>query len=129
MIFSRSQIMKKYKSLLDLVLILILALLSFIALAPEKIVMPNNLQMLFVTIALALIASFLVLFWRENPRDEREANNQAAASRMAYIVGTIVLIVAMLLQNLDHHPDPTEPVALLAMIATKIIVQRRRDKR
>lgn len=121
--------MKKYKSLLDLVLILILALLSFIALAPEKIVMPNNLQMLFVTITLALIASFLVLFWRENPRDEREANNQAAASRMAYIVGTIVLIVAMLLQNLDHHPDPTEPVALLAMIATKIIVQRRRDKR
>ena len=119
--------MKKYKSALDVILLLSLALVSALAIAPKTFVMPNSVQMLILTILLVLIATFLVLLWRENPDDEREASNQASASRAAYVVGAIVLIVALINQSLKHEIDSAVPIALLAMIATKIVVQRSKD--
>ncbi len=119
--------MKKYKSLLDIVLLLGLAMIAVLAIAPKTFVMPTSLQMLILAAVLGLIATFLVVFWREQPDDEREMQNQALASRSAYIVGSLVLIVALIIQSLNHTLDPSIPVTLLAMIATKIIVQRTKD--
>ncbi len=119
--------MKKYKSLLDIVLLLGLSTIAILSIAPKTFVMPTSLQMLILAIVLGLIATFLVLLWREQPDDEREMQNQALASRSAYIVGSLVLISALITQSLHHDLDPAIPVALLAMIATKIIVQRTKD--
>lgn len=119
--------MKKYKSYFDIVLLLGIGLLAFLSVAPNALVMPTSLQMLILGIVLVLIASFLVLFWREDPSDEREASNQASASRSAYIVGFAVLLVAMAWQSFNHHVDSAIPLTIFAMIATKILVQRRKD--
>lgn len=119
--------MKKYKSALDVILLISLATVSALAIAPKKFVMPNTVQMFILTVLLVLISAFLVLLWRESPDDEREANNQATASRSAYVVGAIVLIVALLRQSLIHHIDAVVPITLLAMIATKILIQRVKD--
>lgn len=119
--------MKKYKSLLDIVLLLGLSTIAILAIAPKTFVMPTSLQMLILAIVLGLIATFLVLLWREQPDDEREMQNQALASRSAYIVGSLVLIAALIIQSLHHDLDSAIPVALFAMIATKIIVQRTKD--
>lgn len=119
--------MKKYKPALDVILLISLAIVSALAIAPETFVMPTAIQMLILTVVIGLIATFLLLLWRENPSDEREADNQAIASRSAYIVGAIVLIVALLTQSLKHQIDSAIPIALLAMIATKVIIQRHRD--
>lgn len=120
--------MKKYKPVLDIVLLLSLTAVSLLAVAPKAFVMPSSLQMLILACALGLIAAFLVLLWREQPSDEREMQNQALASRMAYIVGSVVLIAALLIQSVRHELDSAIPLALLAMIATKIIVQRTKDQ-
>lgn len=119
--------MKKYKHLLDIVLLLGLAVMSLLAVAPKTFVMPTSLQMLLLACVLGLIATFMVLLWRERPEDEREIQNQATASRSAYFVGSVVLIVALLVQSFQHNLDPAIPIALLAMIATKILVQRVKD--
>lgn len=119
--------MKKYKQLLDIILLLGLTIIALLAIAPKTFVMPSSLQMLILAIVLGLIATFLVFLWREQPEDEREMQNQALASRSAYIVGSLVLISALIIQSLSHDLDPAVPVALLAMIATKIIVQRTKD--
>ena len=119
--------MKKYKKLLDIILLLGLATIALLAIAPKTFVMPTSLQMLILAAVLGLIATFLVLLWREQPDDEREMQNQALASRSAYIVGSLVLIAALIIQSLNHDLDPAIPVALLAMIATKVIVQRTKD--
>lgn len=119
--------MKKYKQLLDVILLLGLATISLLAIAPETFVMPSSLQMLILAAVLGFIATFLVLFWREQPDDEREMQNQALASRSAYTVGSLVLITALIIQSLNHELDPVIPIALLAMIATKIIVQLTKD--
>ena len=76
---------------------------------------------------LALLAGFMLLLWREDPVDEREVQNQAFASRLAYIVGSAVLILALLVQSLDHDVDPFIPLTLIAMIGTKVLTQRIKD--
>ncbi len=119
--------MKKYKQLLDIILLLGLTTIALLAIAPKKFVMPSSLQMVILAVVLGLIATFLVLLWRERPDDEREMQNQAIASRTAYMVGSLVLISALIIQSLSHDLDPAVPVALLAMIATKVIVQRTKD--
>jgi cobalamin synthase len=121
--------MKKYKQLLDVVLLFGLGIISLLAVAPEAIVMPSGLQMLLLAIVLGLIAMFLVLVWRERPDDEREMHNQAMASRSAYLIGSLFLIGTLIIQSLDHRLDPAIPITLLAMIATKVIVQRIMDDR
>ena len=119
--------MKKYRTTLDVILLISLATVSALAIAPKTFVMPTSAQMLILTVVLVFIAAFLVLLWRENPRDEREASNQSSASRSAYIVGAIVLIIALIIQSLKHQIDSAVPIALLAMIATKVFIQRLRD--
>lgn len=129
MIFLRLKTMKKYRAALDFILILSLTVVCALALAPKSFVMPNSAQMLILTILLGFIATFLVLLWRENPRDEREAVNQASASRAAYVVGAVVLIIALIIQSLQHKIDPAVPLALLAMISTKVFIQRMMDNK
>jgi len=119
--------MKKYKSLSDVILLIGLSVISFFAVAEDSITMPSSMQMALLAIVLALLAAFLTLLWRENPRDEREAQNQALASRLAYIIGSIVLIVALVTQSLQHELDAAVPVTLFAMLATKLLVQRFKD--
>jgi cobalamin synthase len=119
--------MKKSKQLLDVILLLGLGMIALLAITPKTFIMPSSVQMLVLAAVLGLIATFLVLFWREQPDDEREMQNQALASRSAYIVGSLVLITALIIQSLHHNLDSAIPIALLAMIATKIIVQRTRD--
>ena len=127
MIFLRLKTMKKYRTALDFILILSLAVVCALSLAPKSFVMPNSAQMLILTILLGFIATFLVLLWRENPHDEREAVNQSSASRAAYVVGAVVLIIALIIQSLQHKIDPAVPLALLAMISTKVFIQRMMD--
>lgn len=119
--------MKKYKLVFEIVLLLCLAGISLLAIAPKTFVMPTSAQMMLLAVVLVLLAAFLVFLWREQPRDERELENQAVASRTAYSAGSAVLIVAMLVQSLEHHLDSAVPLALLIMIVTKVLVQRRRD--
>lgn len=121
--------MKRYKTAFDVILLLSLAILSALAIAPDTFVMPTSIQMLILTVVLGLVAAFLLLLWRENPSDEREADNQATASRLAYVVGAIVLIIALINQSLKHEIDAAVPIALLAMIATKVVIQRAKDGR
>ncbi len=119
--------MKKYKSLLDIILLLGLGAITFLAVAPHAVVMPSSLQMLLLAIVLVFVSGFLVFLWREQPADERELQNQALASRWAYLIGSVILIIELVAQSLKHNLDPAIAIALLAMIATKIIVQRKTD--
>ncbi len=120
--------MKKYKSLLDIVLLALLVFMCIAAILPHTIVMPSQLQMLLLIVVFGLMSTFLVLVWREQPNDEREAENQQLASRMAYLAGCIALIVTMLVQGASHKLDAAIPITLLVMILTKVVTQQFKDK-
>jgi cobalamin synthase len=120
--------MKKYKSLLDVLIVLILMSLSAAAIVPSKVAMSNGIKTTLIVILFGLVSSFAVLVWREHPADEREAEHQQIASRTAYLAGCGALIVAMLLQAFRHRLDSAIPVALLVMILVKLLVQWHNDK-
>lgn len=120
--------MKKYKSLLDIVLLVLLVFLCAAAVLPRTIVMSSELAMLLLISIFGLVSAFLVLVWREQPSDEREAENQQLASRMAYLAGCTALIIAMLVQGFSHKIDAAIPITLLVMIVTKLLGQKLKDK-
>lgn len=120
--------MKRYRSTLDIVLLVGLAGLAFLTISPHALLMPTPLQMIILAIVLVLLTAFLALLWRDHPHDEREAFNQALASRTAYVAGTCVLILTLIIQSFRHALDAAVPIALLSMIAAKILVQRFKDE-
>ena len=120
--------MKKFKVYIDYVLLGGLAVMAYVATEPDEKLMSNMAQLSIAGIVTALFAAFAVLVWRENPGDEREAHNQFVASRMAYILGCIVLIVGLIFNTFWHVYDPFIPLALLVMVLTKIMVQKQKDR-
>ncbi len=68
------------------------------------------------TVALLGYSAFV---FRENPADEREHELSLVASKYAYLVGSVVLCVGIVVQTLDHTLDPWLPVVLASMVIAK----------
>lgn len=82
----------------------------------------TSAYVLTLIMALALVVIiFGVFIWRERPRDEREALHGLQAGRISYFVGGAVLVIAIIVQALDHALDIWLPVALGAMVLTKLV--------
>lgn len=71
-------------------------------------------------LAFAVFASFI---WREKARDEREESNFAFAGRVAFLTGTSILALGILIQDLRHNLDLWLVGTLCAMLFAKIIAQ------
>lgn len=119
--------MNKYKNAIDIILLVLLAALTALHVFPNSIVMSDGSQMMLLACILLFIVLFLSFMWREQPKDERDIHNLSNASRYGYIAGSIVLIIGIAWQSLQHTLDPFMLVALLVMIATKVLVHRSQD--
>ena len=119
--------MRSGKAILNAVLIAVLGALAVLNVLPSSVIMPTTLMMVLYVVAMVLVAAFLLLFWNERPQDEREQSNLHLASRRAYVVGTAFLIVALLVQGFSHSVDAAIPVALLLMVASKVLFQLKAD--
>ena len=77
----------------------------------------------FTIVALLAVAfvAFQVLIWKEAPRDEREEDHEKKAGKVAYMLGTIVLLVGLVVQIFQHDVDLWLVAALLVMILGKMI--------
>jgi hypothetical protein len=64
---------------------------------------------------------FAALIWREKPADEREILLSQKAGRIAFLVGTSVLVIGIVYEELHHSLDPWLIYALVFMILGKII--------
>jgi cobalamin synthase len=115
--------MKSGKWILNGVLIVMLGALAVLNVLPKSVAMPTSLMMALYVAAMVLVALFLLLFWNERPADERELGNQYAASRVAYVIGTAFLIASLVVQGFRHNVDSAIPLALLVMVATKVLLQ------
>jgi hypothetical protein len=102
--------------------VIILILLLFAA-NPLNFWMPSALIMLLVcSIAIAFFA-FTAFLFQEKPRDEREQLHNLIAGKIAFFVGSTILVVATIVKELEGKPDPWILSALGAMVFTKIIVR------
>ena len=111
----------KNNSIKEILASIILIALLILFLNPFSIWMPNMISMLMV---LALIIAFIIFasfIWKENAKDEREALHKMIADRVAFLTGTALLIIGVVVQSFKNKLDLWLVVILGIMILSKII--------
>ncbi len=89
---------------------------------PFNILMTSAITLTLIMILAVAVIAFAVFIWREKPHDEREALYGLMAGRISYFIGGGVLVVAIIVQSIQHHIDLWLAVTLGAMVLTKLIV-------
>ena len=99
----------------------ILIVLLVLFLNPFDFWMPTALLMMMVLGLVVVFALFASFFWRENHRDEREGFHKVMAGRVAFLVGTALLTLGIIVQSFSHDLDPWLVFVLSGMVAAKAI--------
>lgn len=105
----------------EIIIPIVLIVLLILLLDPFMVLMPSTLQMLILVLILIIFSSFSLFIWKEKSHDEREELHKNIASRFAYISGSLVLVLGITFQSLNHSLDPWLLIALIIMILAKII--------
>ena len=82
--------------------------------------MPTMLQMLILICIFAAFSIFAVFVLCERARDEREGLHRMQSGRAAFLSGSAVLTVAIIVQELRGTLDLWLVVALVVMVLAKI---------
>jgi hypothetical protein len=105
---------------MELGTVTVLVALLILLVNPYHVWMPTMAHVMVVTALLIVFGFFASLLWREQARDEREGTHRMQAGRSSFLVGSLLLIIAISYQSLMHELDIWLPVILVAMILTKI---------
>lgn len=94
--------------------------LAVLLLNPFHFWMPDMMVMGMLAVVLALFGVFASFVLRESVVDERESQHRTLAGRNAFLAGSGVLTLGVVVQGYTHTVDPWLVVALIAMIVVKI---------
>ena len=100
---------------------LVLIVLLVLFLNPFGLWMPTALLMMMVLGFVVMFALFASFIWKENVRDEREGLHKMMAGRIAFLSGTALLVIGIIVQSFKHELDFWLVLALGTMILAKII--------
>jgi hypothetical protein len=99
---------------------LTLIVLAVLLLNPFHFWMPEMMVISILAGALVIFGVFASFILREDIVDERDNLHRTLAGRNAFLIGSVVLIVGILVGGYDHRVDPWLIVALTLMISVKI---------
>lgn len=105
----------------ELTVSMILIVLLLIFLNPFNFFMPSEVVMMLIVALVVLFILFCVFIFREQASDEREVLHRYIANRYAYFLGSGTLVLAIIIQEMQHNLDPWIVVALVVMILAKIV--------
>lgn len=77
-----------------------------------------------ITIFIILVIFVSIILVKDVSADEREQYHHYVANQGAFLAGTTVLSVALVVQAIMHTVDPWIIMALMVMILTKLIVRK-----
>lgn len=104
----------------EIIVSLILIALLILFLNPLGFWMPNIILMAMITGLVVVFCVFAGFVWRENEKDEREALHKMMAGRIAFLAGTAILVIGIIVQSLRHQLDFWIVLTLGIMILAKI---------
>jgi len=105
----------------EIIIALIFLILMFLCLDPFDWLMPSMAQMLFLVLLVLVAAIFSTFVWREGKGDERELMHRMLAGRIAFLAGIIILLIAIVIQSLNHQLDHWLIITLGVMVIAKIV--------
>jgi hypothetical protein len=97
-----------------------LLVLLYIIFNPFNIFMPGYVVMGFLIGAVVLFIAFATFLWKENSGDERERYHRLFADRIAYLAGSGILLVGIIVGELAHALDIWLIIALAIMVFAKV---------
>lgn len=97
-----------------------LLVLLFIIFNPFGFFMPGYMIMGFLIVAVVFYLTFATFLWKEKKGDERENYHRLFADRIAYFVGSGILLIGIIISELNDLKDPWLIIALGAMVIAKI---------
>jgi membrane protein implicated in regulation of membrane protease activity len=100
--------------------VLPLALLAALIVLAFPVGQNHTMVMTSQGIALAAFIALALWVWREYSTDEREDRHRMAVGRTAYLAGSGVLVVAIVVQSVDGAVDPWLLAALAVMVLVKV---------
>lgn len=118
----------KNKILKEIIIPLTLVILAVLLLNPFHFWMPNMMVMCMLAFSLVLFGIFASFILREKTVDERDDVHRTLAGRNAFLAGSTVLMVGIVIQGYTHSVDPWLVIALIVMILVKITTRLWSDK-
>ena len=94
--------------------------LALLLINPMHLWMPSMSHMATLSLAAVALAAFIVFILREGSRDERDDAHRAIAGRAAFLAGSLVLMLGIIVQNTTESIDPWLVGALIAMVVGKV---------
>lgn len=108
---------------LEVLLVSILVLLLGSLIDPFDISMGGMIYMSLVGVITGIYFIIVFFIWGEKPHDEREYEHRYASSRAAYLAGSAVLILGIVLQSFTQGINPWLPSTLAAMFVAKLVTR------
>ena len=104
----------------ELFVSLVLIALLGIVFNPWNTAMPDFMIMSLLLGLVVIFTVFAVFVWRENHGDEREVFHRHFADRIGYLAGSAFLLLAIVVEELNHALDRWLVAALAVMVLGKV---------
>lgn len=82
--------------------------------------MPGSLEMMVLLGLILVFAIFTSFLWREKAQDERENLHRLIAGRLAFLAGSAILVLGIVIQGFRHQNDQWLILALAGMVLAKV---------
>ena len=105
-----------------------LVALAILLLNPFQLWMPNMMVMVMLAVTLGLFGILASFILREGMVDERDGLHRSLAGRNAFLAGSGVITLGIVIEGYTHSVDPWLVIALITMIVVKIATRMWSDK-
>lgn len=112
----------------ELLITIALIILAVFLLNPFGFWMPDMMVTSMLAMVLVLFTVFASFILREKTVDERDHQHRGLAGRNAFLGGSAALIVGLVVQGRAHAVDPWLVIALITMIVVKVGTRMWSDK-
>ena len=89
--------------------------------------MPSMMLVVVLAATVGVFGLFISFVLRETPGDEREQIHRLVAGRVAFLIGTAVVLVGIVVESFSGTPDKWLLIALGVMVTSKIIARIHSD--
>jgi len=111
-------------NLREILIALGLIIILIFLMNPMDLYYSNMMLLSSLTILIILFIFFSIFIWKDKSVDEREELHQHLASRSAYLIGSGIMLLGIIVQSLEHAIDIWLVIALIGMIISKIVVKK-----
>jgi len=98
----------------------ILIILLILFLNPFNLWMPDRIVMMMVLGLIVIFIVFSSFIWKEKAQDERENVHRMFSGRIAFLAGSGILVLGIIIESFKHNLDPWLLLALGGMVLAKI---------